>query len=171
MISILIGKLIREAIKICLIQHFEADFLWKISLKILNSGLTLKTFTCAYGLVMISKEKYSTSSLLMDFSIQFYTIKVGWSFIYNQGSYVRISNSSWVISNAFLSSADSFLNKLLKIFFQEYYQCVKHFGSRSSLTSCRAWSWSKLFVKVISKQQKLPLAWKEFKCFLKRFTW
>ena len=31
------------AIKICLIQHFEADFLWKVSLKILNSGLILKT--------------------------------------------------------------------------------------------------------------------------------
>ena len=26
------------------IQHFEADFLWKVSLKILNSGITLKTF-------------------------------------------------------------------------------------------------------------------------------
>ena len=30
---------------ISLIQHFEADFLWKVSLKILNSGLILKTFT------------------------------------------------------------------------------------------------------------------------------
>ena len=28
-----------------LIQHFEADFLWKVSLKILNSGIILKTFT------------------------------------------------------------------------------------------------------------------------------
>ena len=27
---------------ISLIQHFEADFLWKVSLKILNSGLILK---------------------------------------------------------------------------------------------------------------------------------
>ena len=27
------------------IQHFEADFLWKIGLKILNSGIILKTFT------------------------------------------------------------------------------------------------------------------------------
>ena len=26
-------------------QHFDADFLWKVSLKILNSGLILKTFT------------------------------------------------------------------------------------------------------------------------------
>ena len=30
---------------ITLIQHFEADFLWKVSLKILNSGIILKTFT------------------------------------------------------------------------------------------------------------------------------
>ena len=32
---------------ISLIQHFEADFLWKVSLKILNSGIILKTFTHA----------------------------------------------------------------------------------------------------------------------------
>ena len=31
------------------IQHFEADFLWKVSLKVLNSGLILKTFTHEYG--------------------------------------------------------------------------------------------------------------------------
>ena len=30
---------------IFLIQHFEADFPWKVSLKILNSGIILKTFT------------------------------------------------------------------------------------------------------------------------------
>ena len=35
----------REAIVNFLIQHFEADFLWKVSLEILNSGITLKTFT------------------------------------------------------------------------------------------------------------------------------
>ena len=35
----------REAIAIFLIQDFEADFLWKFSLKILNSGIILKTFT------------------------------------------------------------------------------------------------------------------------------
>ena len=35
---------IREAIIISLIQHFEADLLWKVSIKILNSGLILKTF-------------------------------------------------------------------------------------------------------------------------------
>ena len=35
----------QRAIIICLIQHFEADFLWKVSLKILNSGIILKTFT------------------------------------------------------------------------------------------------------------------------------
>ena len=30
---------------ISLIQHLEADFLWNVSLKILKSGLILKTFT------------------------------------------------------------------------------------------------------------------------------
>ena len=30
---------------ISLIQHFEADFLWKVSLKILNSGIIPKNFT------------------------------------------------------------------------------------------------------------------------------
>ena len=30
---------------VCLIQSFEADFLWKVSLKMLNSGIILKTFT------------------------------------------------------------------------------------------------------------------------------
>ena len=34
-----------KAIMITLIQHFEADVLWKVSLKILNSGIILKTFT------------------------------------------------------------------------------------------------------------------------------
>ena len=33
---------------ISLIQHFEADFLWKVSLKFLNSGKILKTFTHVY---------------------------------------------------------------------------------------------------------------------------
>ena len=42
---LIIWKLIKEAIIISLIQHFEADFLWKVSLKILNSELILKIFT------------------------------------------------------------------------------------------------------------------------------
>ena len=46
LIVFIIWKLIKEAI-ISLIQHFEAGFLWKVSLKILNSGLILKTFTHA----------------------------------------------------------------------------------------------------------------------------
>ena len=29
-------------------QHFEADFLWKVNLKILNSGIILRTSTRAY---------------------------------------------------------------------------------------------------------------------------
>ena len=38
-----------------------------------------------------------------------------------------------------------------EIFFQEYHQSVKQFGSRSGPTFCRAWSGSKLFAKVISR--------------------
>ena len=48
---LIIWKLIKEAIIIFLIQHFEADFLWKVRLKILNSGLILKTFTYALEFV------------------------------------------------------------------------------------------------------------------------
>ena len=40
-------KKIRKATIICLIQYFEAGFLWKVSLKILNSGINLKTPTYA----------------------------------------------------------------------------------------------------------------------------
>ena len=39
----------RENIQICVIQHFEADFLWKVSPKILNSGIILKTFTHVFS--------------------------------------------------------------------------------------------------------------------------
>ena len=46
----IICKLLKEAIIISLIQHFEADFLWKVSHKILNSGLILKTFTHVFVL-------------------------------------------------------------------------------------------------------------------------
>ena len=38
-----------------------------------------------------------------------------------------------------------------KKFFQERFQSVKHFGSRSGPTLCRSWSGSKLFAKVISR--------------------
>ena len=38
-------KYITEAIIIDLIQNIEADFPWKVSLKILKSGIILKTFT------------------------------------------------------------------------------------------------------------------------------
>ena len=38
---------IKEVIRICLIQDIEADFLWKVSLKILNSGIIMKPFTLA----------------------------------------------------------------------------------------------------------------------------
>ena len=40
---------------ISLIQHFEADFLWKVNLKILNSGIILKTFTHVYLTMIVNK--------------------------------------------------------------------------------------------------------------------
>ena len=38
---------------ISLIQNFEADFPQKVSLKILNSGIILKTFTHAFAISLI----------------------------------------------------------------------------------------------------------------------
>ena len=56
---LVIWKLIKEAIIISLIQHFEADFLWEVSLKILNSGLILKDFTHVYvGEIARSLEQF-----------------------------------------------------------------------------------------------------------------
>ena len=43
---------------------------------------------------------------------------------------------------------------------------VKLFGSRSGQMFCQAWSGSKLFAKVISRRQKLPLVVKELILFL-----
>ena len=56
-------------------------------------------------------------------------------------------------------------------FYQEHYQSVKKFGSRSGSTFCRSWFWSKLIAKIFSRQQKSPqarksLKWRQFK---KRF--
>ena len=58
-----------------------------------------------------------------------------------------------------LSSADFFKINFFKKFFQEHYQSDKQFESRSGLTLQRFGS--KLFAKVISRRQKLPLAGKE----------
>ena len=56
-----------------------------------------------------------------------------------------------------LSSADCYkINS-----FEKHHKSVKQFGARSGLTCCQARSWSKSFVKVISRQQKLPLASRE----------
>ena len=55
-----------------------------------------------------------------------------------------------------LLSADFFLK-----FFQEHYQCIKQFGSRSRPKFSWSRSRSKLFAKVIRRRQKSPLARKE----------
>ena len=48
-------KINQEAIIICLIQSFEADFPKKVSLKILNSVITLKTsnHVCVYAMLLL----------------------------------------------------------------------------------------------------------------------
>ena len=50
---------------------------------------------------------------------------------------------------------------IYKVFFQEYYQSLKQFGSRSNLTCCKAWYETKLFEKIISKRQKSSLVGKK----------
>ena len=55
----------RDAIIICLIQHFEADFLWKVSLKILNLGIILKTFTHETSMMGTFYVKDETPQILL----------------------------------------------------------------------------------------------------------
>ena len=55
--------LIRKAIIIWRIQHFEADFLWKVSLEILNSGIIVKTFT--HGNIMVCHPMCDSSTFLL----------------------------------------------------------------------------------------------------------
>ena len=62
---------------ICLIQDFEAVFLWKVSLKIMNSGRTMKSFKCTHPCTgriwqCFLQYKYSSLSicLIQDFWIQ-----------------------------------------------------------------------------------------------------
>ena len=57
------------------------------------------------------------------------------------------------ILHAFCRLLIVFKINLLEKLFQEYHQSVNQFGSRSGPTLCRAWSGSKLFVKVISRRR------------------
>ena len=76
----------RDAIIIWLIQHFEADFLWKVSLKILNSGLIRKTFihvTRKYFLqITISKFKYSYWGFW--YELFHYILTLRWNVLYTE---------------------------------------------------------------------------------------
>ena len=68
-----------------------------------------------------------------------------------------------MIVHAFVDVCSLFsikINFLIK-FFQEYYQSVTQFGSRSESAFCGSLSGSKLFAKNISRRQKSPLARKE----------
>ena len=57
---------------ISLIQHFEADFVWKVSLKILNSGFIQKTFTNnnVHGYLCISFEELLLSNERLEFLLK-----------------------------------------------------------------------------------------------------
>ena len=44
-----------------LIQHFEADILWKVRLKILNSGIILKTLTHVSVKMNLLSEKHKSN--------------------------------------------------------------------------------------------------------------
>ena len=61
----------REIILICIIQHFDADFLWKVSLKILNSGIILKTFTHVFSPLDWGGQSNRQNSKLIDFFSSF----------------------------------------------------------------------------------------------------
>ena len=77
-------KLNQKAIVTDLIQHFEADFHWKVSLKIMNSGIILKTFVHVY---LIGWPE-SSSSVKRHF---IYKTKMSQLFQYHR-QYNRLSN-------------------------------------------------------------------------------
>ena len=61
-------------IKISIIQHFEADFLWKVSLKILNSGIILITFT--HALTVYTKMTFSWKKVHNFQNSEFFKIQI-----------------------------------------------------------------------------------------------
>ena len=69
-----------------------------------------------------------------------------------------VVDSCWLLGKLLMLlplSADFFSKfTFQKKFFQEYFQSVKWFGSRSGPTYCWSLSVSKLFAKDISRQQK-----------------
>ena len=71
---------------IFLIQHFEADFLWKVSLKILNSGIILKPFIHVFMNYCVCSKMSNTFIFL--FATEMYVIRAG-----IQKMLVRIANS------------------------------------------------------------------------------
>ena len=68
----------------------------------------------------------------------------------NKTKFCMLVNFSWFLM-ILLSSVDFFKNWLFWHFFQEHYQSVQQFGSRSGCTFCQSWARFKLFVKVISR--------------------
>ena len=75
-------KIIKEANIISLIQHFKADFLLKVSLKILNSGLILKTFnngaiSCVmFGIVMKLHRRLQARKVTLNSEVQYRSLEL-----------------------------------------------------------------------------------------------
>ena len=138
----IIWKLNREAIIISIIQHFEADFLWKVSLKILNSGLILKTFTHGVMITVVKQNNLYNKFLVISKIIKLLKQKELPFFFY---------------LCLLVTSADNF---------------CKHFRLRSGLTKCQTWSGFNLFdtLMVFLKQffEKKKWSWKEMQNFPKK---
>ena len=63
-----------EAIRISLIQNYEADFLWKVSHKILNSRIIMKAFTHALSTALCKRTWIEGSWYIYSLSLQIYPI-------------------------------------------------------------------------------------------------
>ena len=85
--------------------------------------------------------------------------RVNKTYMDKDGFMGKVELHAGLLCMLFLSSADTFFEvSFFQKFFQEYYQSIKQFGSRSGQMFCRSLSGSKLFSKVISRRQKMPLA-------------
>ena len=80
-------------------------------------------------------------------------------------------STDWVIFFCFCCHLLTFFKiNVFQKFFQEHYQSVKQFGSRSGPMFCWSLSGSKLFAKVISRQQVTTGKEEVFVCLFCCFT-
>ena len=115
---------------ISLIQDFEADFLWKVSLKILNSVIILKNFTHA------DKELSICTGTPKHLKFPKFILKLK-----QRGSFwtTHLTRRMRWLLNSFCK-----WRHLLSVG-----NLYKQFGPRSGPTKCRSWSGSKLFDTLI----------------------